>query len=175
MQNFNTAILIQAALNIQVAHAICKIAATFLLGGAIAMQFLADLAPCPLCVTQRWPHLAVIIISGMGCLAPMPFQIRRALLGLTALAFAITAGVGFYHAGVEYGLIAGPNSCTGLATGETLEELRRNLMNAPVVRCDEAPWSLFGISLAGYNFFASGALAAFAAYAALRRPKRAGT
>jgi disulfide bond formation protein DsbB len=28
-------------------------------------------------------------------------------------------------------------------------------MNAPLVRCDVAPWSLFGISLAGYNFLLS--------------------
>ncbi len=170
MQTVSAGLLFRAALNIQVAHAICKVMAIALLLGAFAFQFFADLAPCPLCLTQRWPHAAIVIISGMGFLAPMPFAVRRGLLGLTALAFAITAGVGFYHAGVEYGLIQGPNSCTGLASGETLEELRRNLMNAPVVRCDEAPWSLFGISLAGYNFLASGAMAVFAAYAALRRP-----
>ena len=27
-----------------------------------------------------------------------------------------------------------------------------SIMNAPLVRCDVAPWSLFGISLAGFNF-----------------------
>ena len=72
---------------------------------------------------------------------------------------------------IEYGLIAGPTACTGLAGGDSLEELRRNLMNAPVVRCDEAPWSLFGISLAGYNFLASAVLAAYAGLAALRGGK----
>ena len=29
-------------------------------------------------------------------------------------------------------------------------------MNAPLVRCDVAAWSLFGISMAGYNFLLSG-------------------
>lgn len=155
----------------RVAHAICKLAATGLLGGAFAMEYFADLAPCPLCLSQRWPHAAVILIGGIGFAAPMPVMARRILLALCALAFAITAGIGFYHAGVEYGLLQGPSACTGLATGNTLEELRQSLMNAPVVRCDETPWSLFGISLAGYNFLVSGAMAAFATFAALRGEK----
>ena len=163
--------LIATALTPRTANAICTLVATGLLGGAFAMEYFADLAPCPLCLSQRWPHAAVILMGGIGFAAPMPVIARRILLALCALAFAITAGIGFYHAGVEYGLLQGPNACTGLATGNTLEELRRNLMNAPVVRCDEAPWLLFGISLAGYNFLASGALAAFAAVFALRGEK----
>lgn len=150
---------------------LCALAAAALLGGAFAMQYLADLAPCPLCVTQRWPHGAAIALGLIGWALPLAAGPRRLLLAACALAFAITAGVGFYHAGVEYGLIEGPSTCTGLATGDTLEELRRNLMNAPVVRCDEIPWSLFGISLAGYNFLASGALAVYAAIVALRGKK----
>jgi disulfide bond formation protein DsbB len=162
---------IATALQLRPAFVICKLAATGLLGGAFAMEYFADLAPCPLCLSQRWPHAAVILVGGIGFAAPMPVMARRILLALCALAFAITAGIGFYHAGVEYGLLQGPNTCTGLATGNTLEELRRNLMNAPVVRCDEAPWSLLGISLAGYNFLASGALAVFAAVIAFRGEK----
>jgi disulfide bond formation protein DsbB len=37
-----------------------------------------------------------------------------------------------------------------------------------VVRCDEPQWSLFGVTMAGYNFLLSGALAAFAWMGALR-------
>ena len=44
-------------------------------------------------------------------------------------------------------------------------------MNAPVVRCDEAPWDLFGISLAGFNFLIS-TFAALAIFAALRKDSR---
>ncbi len=135
------------------------------------MEHFADLAPCKLCLWQRRPHASVIVLAAIGFFAPLSDTMRRVLLALCALAFAITAGIGFYHAGVEYGLLQGPSSCTGLATGNSVEELRRNLMNAPVVRCDETPWALFGISLAGYNFLASGAAAVFTAMAALRREK----
>jgi disulfide bond formation protein DsbB len=49
---------------------------------------------------------------------------------------------------------------------QSIEELRQRLTVAPVVRCDEPAWTLFGISLAGYNVVASAALAAYALYAA---------
>jgi disulfide bond formation protein DsbB len=42
------------------------------------------------------------------------------------------------------------------------------VMAAPVVRCDVVPWSLFGISMAGYNVVISLALGALALVAARR-------
>jgi disulfide bond formation protein DsbB len=42
------------------------------------------------------------------------------------------------------------------------------LLAQPVVRCDEVAWSLFGLSMAGYNFLMSLALAGFAFAAAGR-------
>ena len=92
---------------------------------------------------------------------------RRVLLLLCAVAFAASAGIGIYHVGVEQGLFAGPTACSGTITGDSVEELRRALVAAPVVRCDQVAWSLFGISLAGYNVLASVALALFSAGAAL--------
>jgi disulfide bond formation protein DsbB len=142
-------------------------AAALLLLAVFAMQYLGGLAPCELCLWQRWPHGAVILFGGLALLPAASDSGRRVLLGLCALSFATTAGIGFYHAGVEYGLFAGPTACSGAITGGTIEELRQQLTAAPVVRCDEAPWSLLGISLAGYNVLVSGALAAFCAVAAL--------
>jgi disulfide bond formation protein DsbB len=51
----------------------------------------------------------------------------------------------------------------------TIEELRRQLEATPVVRCDEPAWTLFGISMAGYNVLISLALAAFSLTAGVRR------
>jgi len=69
---------------------------------------------------------------------------------------------------VEQGIFAGPTTCSGGITGDSVEELRRKLMAAPIIRCDEVAWSLFGISLAGYNVIASAALAIFSGVSALR-------
>ena len=59
-----------------------------------------------------------------------------------------------------------PRSCGGSAPANSLEALRAQVMAAPVTRCDEVAWSLFGISMAGYNVAISLALAAYAFVAA---------
>ena len=57
--------------------------------------------------------------------------------------------VGAFHAGVEYGWWEGLTRCaTTFGTGgSTLD----SIMNAPLIRCDVAPWQFLGISLAGWN------------------------
>ena len=83
-----------------------------------------------------------------------------ALIWLGALAAATTSGVGFYHAGVEQGWWEGPTTCTsGPIGGLSSEQLMEQIMNAPLVRCDDIPWELFNISMAGWNALISLALA----------------
>ncbi len=150
-----------------------------LLLGALAFQYFGDLAPCPLCHVQRWPHIAVIALAVPGLVAlHRRTAIAGAILLLMAAALAGTAGVGVYHAGVEYGWWTGPGTCSGTtgfdAAGVTPGSLRDTIGAAPPARCDAAPWSLAGVSLAGWNALFSAALAAFAAAAgrhALRRAR----
>src|SRR5436190_2034974 len=77
------------------------------------------------------------------------------------------AGLGVYHAGVEWKLWAGPQECSGalegLGTAGGLIDKRQSIS---VVRCDEAAWRFLGLSLAGYNVLISLALAAIAAWGA---------
>jgi disulfide bond formation protein DsbB len=104
-----------------------------------------------MCLWQRWPHLAAI---GFGLLAlAAAGSARPLLIGLAALAIGISGAIGGFHAGVEYGWWEGLTACsTALPTGgDPLEAI----MNAPITRCDVAPWGLLGISLAGYNFLLS--------------------
>jgi len=132
-----------------------------LLISVFAFQYIGRLAACSLCLTQRWPHGIALVL---GLLAMMPIiktPARRFLLIMISIAFATTAGIGAYHAGVEYGWFVGPTSCSGNIDGNTVAELKRQLLAQPVVRCDKVAWSLLGISLAGYNFLISSALAVF--------------
>jgi len=149
------------------AAGIAVLAAAGLLIAVFAMQYIGGLAPCSLCLSQRWPHGAALALGLIAFVPIISAPARRLLLSLIALSFAITAGIGAYHAGVEYGWFAGPTACSGTISGNTVEELKRQLMAQPVIRCDEIAWSLFGVSLAGYNFLASTALAVFCAAAAL--------
>jgi disulfide bond formation protein DsbB len=125
--------------------------------GALAFQHIGGMAPCKLCIWQRWPHVTAIAIGALAMLAILP---QRLLAGLGALAALTTAGVGFYHTGVERGWWEGPASCSsnGVA-GRSAEDLFAQIMAAPLVRCDEVPWEMLGLSMASWNAVASLCLA----------------
>ena len=115
--------------------------------GALAFQHLGGMAPCKLCIWQRWPH---VIAIGIGVVAY--FMPGRLLPLAGALAALTTAGIGFYHTGVERGLWEGPSSCTSSGvSGLTTDELFDQIMAAPLVRCDEVPWEMLGFSMASWN------------------------
>jgi disulfide bond formation protein DsbB len=85
------------------------------------------------------------------------------VLGLVMLA---SAGLGAYHAGVEWLFWPGPADCSGPIQGfGQASDLLRQLNSVHVVRCDNAAWRFLGVSLAGYNVLISLALAAIAAWA----------
>ncbi|WP_039017669.1 disulfide bond formation protein B [Halocynthiibacter namhaensis] len=122
-----------------------------LLLGAFGFQYLGDLPPCKMCIWQRWPH-GIAILAGVLALAMK----QRMFAWLGAVATLITSLIGFYHAGVEKGIFEGPDSCTsGPVGGMSTDDLFNQIMNAPLVRCDEIPWDMFGISMAGWNALVS--------------------
>lgn len=127
-----------------------------LLGGALAFQYLGGLIPCVLCIYQRWPHGVAILI---GLLALRRQGAGLPLLGMLAL--LTTAGIGYYHAGVELGWFEGLATCTvdtlqGLGGGDLLN---MDISVGKPVRCDAVPWQMLGISMAGWNAICSTALA----------------
>lgn len=135
-----------------------------LLAGALLFQALG-FAPCPLCLWQRWPHVAAI---GIGVLAL--FVPARVLLWLGAAFAASSGAIGAYHTGVERHWWEGPSSCTSSGvTGVSADDLLNQIMAAPLVRCDEVAWQMLGLSMASWNVVASFALAGVWLYAASRR------
>lgn len=135
-----------------------------LLLGALAFQYLGGLAPCKLCIVQRWPHVAAAVAGAGALLIP---GIWLPLAGL--LAALTTAAVGLYHAGVELTWWEGPDTCTSGPVGSlTPEQLMEQIMTAPLVRCDEIAWSFAGLSMASWNAIISLGLAALWV-AAIRR------
>ena len=147
-------------------------ASAAVLGTALLSQYWGGLAPCELCLMQRWPWSIAIVVSLVALLAGGRAAVPWIALAL-ALVFVASAGFAFYHLGVEQRWFAGPTACTASQTGATsIDELRRQILATAPVRCDEVAWSLFGVSLAGWNLVASLVMAAFcvAAFLATRRP-----
>ena len=144
------------------------IASATVLGTALMSQYVGGLDPCVLCVYQRIPYAATIMLAVIGFVMLENPKTIVVTHGLATIAFMIGAGIAAYHVGVEQHWWAGTAECTGAAAGsaQSVDELRAQIMSAPAVRCDDVVWSLFGISMAGYNFLVSLALAGFAALAA---------
>jgi disulfide bond formation protein DsbB len=115
--------------------------------GALAFQHIGGMAPCKLCIWQRYPHVLAIVAGGLALALP---RVPLILLGM--LAALTTAGIGAYHVGVEQGWWPGPSTCSSAPIGSlSAEDLLDQIMAAPLVRCDDIPWEMFGLSMAGWN------------------------
>jgi disulfide bond formation protein DsbB len=134
------------------ARALALAVPLLLMAGALGSQYLGGLTPCEMCQWQRWPHYAAIVAAALAILLRHTPATR--LLTIVAGLLIVTSGlIGGFHAGVEYGWWQGPQHCTGAFTGGA--DLLRQIMAAPIVRCDVPQWTLAGVSLAGWNFLFS--------------------
>ena len=123
-----------------------------LLAGAWGSQLIGHLYPCEMCHWQRWPHYAAVALAALAFAVP-GVPAKRALVFSAAVAIAVSGAIGVFHAGVEYHWWDGITACTSNVSGSggSAEDMLARIMNAPIIRCDVAQWSLFGISLAGFN------------------------
>lgn len=121
-----------------------------LLGGAYIGQYGFGLPPCEMCWWQRYPHFAAVVLA----LASWLRSPGRLFVALAAVAIAVSGIIGAFHAGVEYGWWEGVTACTTSLEAGDANPLD-TILRTPLVRCDVAPWTLLGVSLAGWNFLLS--------------------
>lgn len=145
-----------------------------LVGGALFIEHGLGIRPCILCEYQRIPPLLVAGLAGIAALPWVPRAGARRLIGLVALVFLGGAVLAGYHVGVEQHWWAGTDQCGGAGApppevSASLADLRAALAVPEIVPCDAVPWSLFGISLAGFNLILSLGLSAVALWT-VRRP-----
>ena len=135
--------------------ALATLGSAALLAGAFGFQYLGGLAPCHLCLLQRYPHAAAIVIGLLALLIPKGLLGR--LLPLTGAAATLTtAAYAAYHTGVERHWWLGPTTCTmGSISNLSAKDLTAQLFALPLVQCDKVAWSMMGISMASWNMLAS--------------------
>ena len=155
------------------------LASAGVLGAALSSQYWGGLVPCELCMLERWPWMAAITISLVALFAGSRPALPWVAL-LLAFVFLVGVGFAFYLVGVEQHWFAGPTACTAPAAGaETLEQMKAQILGTAPVLCDKVQWSLFGVSLAGWNLVASFAMAVLCllVFGLARRatPRRAAT
>ncbi len=156
-------------------------ASAVLLAGAHAFERFGGFAPCALCLDQREAHWTGLAVAIAGLALGAVFKARRvvaAAVGAAALVYAFSAALAFYHTGVEYKFWPGPATCSGGGPVDVSAGALADVLAgvAPAVSCVDAPWTMFGVSMAGYNFLISAgifALCLLAAAHAVRDARRA--
>ena len=147
-------------------------ASALVMGAALLSQYWGGLQPCELCLLERYPWDAAIVVALVATMTGSRPALPWVAL-LLAVVFLVGAGLAFYHVGVEQRWFAGPTACTAATqAADSVEALKAQLLAQQPVRCDEVQWSLFGVSLAGLNLIASLVMAAccLAVVLRLRRP-----
>lgn len=149
------------------------LAAAASVGSALGFEHIGGYIPCALCLLQRIPYyvsLPVGIVAILASSLGAPSWLTRGLLVLLGLIMVVSAGLGAYHAGVEWQFWEGPAGCSGNLNAATtnaanlLDDL--NAIKPP--SCTEASLRVLGLSFAGWNVIASVFLAALAFFGARR-------
>ncbi len=127
------------------------------------------LTPCPLCLDQRHWHWGVLAVSLLALMAVRlwPGILRWAIvvIGLVLLG---SAAMGMYHVAVEQHWVVA--QCDARIDPNDIGPMDfTGAVEFP--KCDEIAWSLWGISMAGWNAIAS-LLMALLSFAVAAAPER---
>ena len=148
-----------------------------LLAGAFGFELIGRYAPCPLCIEQRWAHAyllvtGLVLFIGLRVLNPASALVDRVASLIIAGLAGFSAWVAGYHSGGEYGFWR--LDCQAADTDAiSVDQLLSSLNTATnVVLCDEPAWTLFGVSMAGYNVIISGLVMLISLLVVFRKPYR---
>ena len=134
---------------------------------AYGFQYIGGLMPCRMCYWQRIPHAVVIALPVLHMLLGWRYAVWLTLIA--GLIMLISAGLGFWHSGVEWGFLPGPTGCSGnIDFSGNVSAVLDGLLKTKTIRCDEVPWSFLGLSMAGWNFVISACVAIYALISATR-------
>lgn len=119
---------------------------------ALASETVLHMAPCALCLWQRWPYWAAVVLAALAA------GLRsRALLGLAGVAVLASAAIAGLHLGVEQGWWPSPLAACAAPSGgggaASVDELMRSLAPRPDKPCDAAAFPIPGlpVSMAAMN------------------------
>lgn len=142
-------------------------------GGALAFEHIGGYIPCALCLLQRNPYyigLPLGLLALVSVALKLPPWTTRLLLAAIAVLMIVGAGMGVYHAGVEWQFWEGPATCATTASGvsSNVGDLLGDLDSKHGPSCTEAALRVLGLSFAGWNVIASLVLAGIAGYGAAK-------
>ena len=120
------------------------------LASALIAEYLFLLAPCEMCLKQRHPYYFIIIASIIFYLLKKNNTFWFLILIEACILYGLFYAV--WHVGIEQNLLDGPASCSGLLTQtDSVEELKKQISNKPIINCSEVIWSIGALSAATLN------------------------
>jgi disulfide bond formation protein DsbB len=132
-----------------------------------ASQYIGGLEPCELCLYQRWPWWGALALGLLATLPVLSTNLRALLLAAAGLALLAGAGLAIYHTGIEQYWWPGPASCGAAGPIPGSFEQLQLMMQRRAPSCDQPAWTLFGISMAGYNAILSAIVGSWAIVTAI--------
>ena len=116
------------------------VTSTVFLGLDVVVQYIYDIHPCSLCIYQRYPWIIILSFGLIGLFLKNPIFIKIIVTGIFFCLLVIIA-LSVYHVGVEQ------------------KWWVNQFIFTNTIDCSRIQWSLFGISLAGFNAIISSLLA----------------
>ena len=125
---------------------------------AYFIQYVLDHKPCNLCLIERIPYIASIILISFIFIIN---RFEKIISIIILLFFIFAAIVSFYHFGIEQGFFSESLVCDlGNSASLTKEQLLKQLESSSIVSCKDVTFRVLGFSLATINTIISIVLSA---------------
>ena len=120
---------------------------------AYFIQYVLGHKPCNLCIIERLPYLAAVILISLVFILN---KYEKILLSIVLLFFIFGAVVSFYHFGIEQGFFQESSVCGVKSSTEivTKEDLLKQL-SEKTISCKDVTFRFFGLSLTSINIVIS--------------------
>ena len=116
---------------------------------AYFIQYVLGHKPCNLCIIERIPYIAAIILISLIFILN---RYQKIISSLILIFFIFGAVVSFYHFGIEQGFFSESLVCDlGNSRPLNKEDLLNHLKKTEIVSCKEVTIRFFGLSLATIN------------------------
>ena len=116
-------------------------------GFAWGLQHGVGLAPCALCLLERWPYRLIVVLGLIAYV--LPRGAARTLLWLAVLAALTDVGLGVVHVGVEQHVWPSPlpECAAPTFSGGSIADMLKSMPAHPAKPCDAANYLIPGLPL----------------------------
>ena len=116
---------------------------------AYFIQYVLGHKPCNLCIIERIPYIAAIILISLIFILN---RYQKIISSLILIFFIFGAVVSFYHFGIEQGFFSESLVCDlGKSRPLNKEDLLNQLKKTEIVSCKDVTFRFLGLSLATIN------------------------